>query len=136
VNDGSGTYGVNSGLVNTTKNVVKCGIDTNNKVSLQLTGPTLSTPIGVDYRKLPKLIPGFRFIKSPCDPCTAVNSPPGYTCPFSLTSNDPRPVWMSLWGLQSSAGTTSNVDPSSFPVLKELQNELDNIFPNTGISKK
>jgi hypothetical protein len=150
---GSGSYGINSGLINKSKNIIKCGIDTNNKVSLQMiqdagndgiTGAHKKNMTSVDYNMLPKLVSGFRFINSPCDPCTAVNSPPGYTCPFSLSSNDPSPIWMSLWGLQSSASDVSgsgsdkgskSVDPNKFPILNELKNELDTMFPNTGITQ-
>jgi len=145
-NDGSGTYGIDSGLITKNNNLIRCGIDSNNNVVLQLTenmgndgitGAHKKKTTTLDYNKLPSLLPGFRFINSPCDPCAGVNSPPKYTCPFSLTSKDPSPIWRSLWGLQSSsssATTNTNTDTNSFPLLNELKSELDTLFPNTGIT--
>jgi len=145
-NDGSGTYGIDSGLITKNNNLIRCGIDSNNNVVLQLTenmgndgitGVHKKKTTTLDYNKLPSLLPGFRFINSPCDPCAGVNSPPKYTCPFSLTSKDPSPIWRSLWGLQSSsssATTNTNADTNSFPLLNELKSELDTLFPNTGIT--
>ena len=145
-NDGSGTYGIDSGLITKNNNLIRCGIDSNNNVVLQLTenmgndgitGAHKKKTTTLDYNKLPGLLPGFRFINSPCDPCAGVNSPPKYTCPFSLTSKDPSPIWRSLWGLQSSsssATTNTNTETNSFPLLNELKSELDTLFPNTGIT--
>jgi len=105
---GSGTYGINSGLITKTNNLIKCGMNSNNIVSLQevlsegndgITGVHKKKTIPLDYNKLPSLLSGFRFINSPCDPCVALNSPPNYSCPFSLTDKNPSPVWADLWGL-------------------------------------
>jgi hypothetical protein len=145
-NDGSGTYGINSGLITKNNNLIRCGIDSNNNVVLQqtenmgndgITGAHKKKTSTLDYNKLPSLVPGFRFINSPCDPCAGVNSPPKYTCPFSLTSKDPSPIWRSLWGLQSSsssANENANANPKSFPLLAELKSELNTLFPETGIT--
>jgi hypothetical protein len=145
-NDGSGTYGIDSGLITKNNNLIRCGIDSNNNVVLQqtenmgndgITGAHKKKTTTIDYNKLPSLLPGFRFINSPCDPCAGVNSPPKYTCPFSLTSKDPSPIWRSLWGLQSSSSSASsneNVNPNSFPLLNELKSELNTLFPETGIT--
>jgi hypothetical protein len=145
-NNGSGTYGIDSGLITKNNNLIRCGIDSNNNVVLQqtenmgndgITGVHKKKTTTLDYNKLPSLIPGFRFIGSPCDPCSALNSPPKYTCPFSLTSKDPSPIWKSLWGLQSSSSNTNsneNTDPNSFPILNELKSELNTLFPETGIT--
>jgi len=145
-NNGSGTYGIDSGLITKNNNLISCGIDSNNNVVLQqtenmgndgITGAHIKKTNKIDYNKLPSLLPGFRFIGSPCDPCSALNSPPKYTCPFSLTSKDPSPIWKSLWGLQSSSSNTNsneNTDPNSFPILNELKSELNTLFPETGIT--
>jgi hypothetical protein len=145
-NDGSGTYGIDSGLITKNNNLIRCGIDSNNNVVLQqtenmgndgITGAHKKKTSTLDYNKLPSLLPGFRFINSPCDPCAGVNSPPKYTCPFSLTSKDPSPIWRSLWGLQSSsssATTNTNTDTNSFPLLNELKSELNTLFPETGVT--
>lgn len=145
-NDGSGTYGIDSGLITKNNNLIRCGIDSNNNVVLQqtenmgndgITGAHIKKTNKIDYNKLPSLLPGFRFIGSPCDPCSALNSPPKYTCPFSLTSKDPSPIWASLWRLQTSssnANSNSNTNTNSFPILNELKSELNTLFPETGIT--
>ena len=45
-------------------------------------------------------IPGFHFIKEPCNPCVALDN--NYTCPFQIvTKNDNHvsEIWKNLWGL-------------------------------------
>jgi len=142
---GSGTYGINSGLITKSKNLIRCGIDKNSKTVLQqtenlgndgITGAHKKRTRTLDYNLLPNLLPGFRFINSPCDPCEAVNYPPQYSCPFSLTSNDPSPIWQSLWRLQSSGSSINKNSSNKFPILRELQSELNIMFPKTGITMK
>jgi len=148
-NTGSGTFGINSGLITKSNNLIRCGIDSNNKVSLQeiqslgndgITGAHKKKTTTLDYKKLPSLIPGFRFIGSPCDPCAAVDSPPKYTCPFSLTSKDPSPIWASLWKLKTKINNSENAhinaDKTQFPLLLELKSELNKAFPETGVKEK
>jgi hypothetical protein len=144
-NNGSGTYGVNSGLVSQKSTLIRCGLDKNNKVVLQqtedmgndgITGAHNKVVTSLDYNKLPSLIKGFRFIKSPCDPCVALNSPSQYTCPFSLTSSNPSPIWESLWGLQSSVEKVdqdTKIDNTKFPLLSQIKNELNVLLPSTGV---
>jgi len=151
-NNSSGSFGIDSGLITESNNLIRCGIDSNNKVSLQetqnlgddgITGAHIKKTTTLDYKKLPSLIPGFRFIGSPCDPCTAVENPPKYTCPFSLTSYDPSPIWASLWELTAKS-TNKNKnknahihgDKTQFPLLLELKSELNAAFPETGVKPK
>jgi hypothetical protein len=104
-----------------------------------ITGAHNTITSTLDYRKLPDLLPGFRFIESPCDPCVAIDSVPKYTCPFSLTSRDPSPIWSSLWGLPNSAKKIIEhvrEDPKAFPLLAQLKNELNTLMPETGIKPK
>jgi hypothetical protein len=55
----------------------------------------------VDYNNLEDIIPGFSFIKYPCNPCVSIKMNPEYTCPFKLKVKDkPSPissVWQKLW---------------------------------------
>jgi hypothetical protein len=55
----------------------------------------------VDYNDLEQTIPGFKFTNGPCNPCTALNSPPDYSCPFTLKlknkSSSTSSVWNYLW---------------------------------------
>ena len=127
--NGSGTYGVNSGLVTKTNNLIRCGMDPTNKVSLQQIQNTGTNPVTgadkkktttLDFTKLPTLLPGFRFINAPCDPCSALDSPPKYTCAFSLTDKSPSPIWSSLWGVKNPplapAPVASALKPSTPPL--------------------
>jgi hypothetical protein len=128
--NGSGTYGVNSGLVTKTNNLIRCGMDPKNKVSLQqiqnmgtdpITGADKKKTTTLDYTKLPALLPGFRFINAPCDPCSALDSPPKYTCAFSLTDKAPSPIWSSLWGIKNTPLTPApapapSPGPGSLPI--------------------
>jgi hypothetical protein len=120
--NGTGTYGVNSGLVTKTNDLIRCGMGPNNKVSLQqiqnmgtnpITGAEKKKTTALDFTKLPTLLPGFRFINAPCDPCAALDSPPKYTCAFSLTDKVPSPIWTSLWGIKNQPLAPAAVAPPS-----------------------
>ena len=70
-----------------------------------ITGAHVSEISDVDYNQLPKLVKGFKFIKQPCDPCVALNSPADYTCPFSIKKKGHPLIsfaWEKLWGLPAS----------------------------------
>ena len=145
VNNGSGTYGINSGLISKSNDLIRCGVDASENVVLQkiknddndgITGAHKKVTSNLDYNDLPNLLPNFRFINSPCNPCAALNDPPKYTCPFSLTTKDPSPIWQNLWGLQSTASNANAKQHSkAFPILSELQSELNTLFPQTGITR-
>ena len=56
----------------------------------------------VNNEDLPKEIPGFEFIKGPCNPCTALKNPADNSCPFSLNvdgNNEVSPLWKDFWKL-------------------------------------
>lgn len=42
----------------------------------------------VDYNNLENIIPNFRFINKPCNPCNAFKRKPEYSCPFELKLKD------------------------------------------------
>jgi hypothetical protein len=51
---------------------------------------------------IPQETNGFSFIKEPCDPCVALNSPGNFTCPFKINVDGDDSVsfpWKSLWKL-------------------------------------
>lgn len=53
---------------------------------------------------LPKEIPGFSFIKEPCNPCVALDFTPDYSCPFKLNvkgDDTVSYVWSELWKISS-----------------------------------
>jgi hypothetical protein len=118
--DGLGTYAYNSKLVtdetNPKASVIKCdsdfeiNADTNKNIVLKQYQYTGDGSIfrehqekitDVDYNNLEKLVPGFKFLKDPCNPCLALNDPANYSCPFKLDIEDTQegvsPVWSYLW---------------------------------------
>ena len=78
---------------------------------------------------LPSVVPGFKFLGSPCNPCGALNSDADYSCPFSLDIGDGAevsPIWSTLWKSGDGTGTgTGNTE--DFPLLNELKKELDGV---------
>jgi len=114
--NGWGDYAFNSGQITRDNNIVKCGYN-NTVKSSNPSNPSLQeiqymgndgilynhvkkiTP--VDYNNLEKLIPGFTFLREPCDPCQALENPPKYNCPFQLelrgSDNGVSQVWSYLW---------------------------------------
>jgi hypothetical protein len=95
-----------------------------------LNGSLQSQTSSVEDNDLPSLITGFNFLKGPCNPCSALTQPPGYSCPFSIdTGNGPdvSPVWQNLWGLNAGSAAASSAAASSadqFPLLNELKREI------------
>jgi len=111
---GRGTYGINSGLVGNTNDLIQCNRGRLERVhnvgNDGITGAQVNQISNVDYYQLPTLVNGFKFIKEPCNPCVALNAPANYTCPFSLDKQgqkQPSFAWETLWGLP----------PSSIPLL-------------------
>jgi hypothetical protein len=115
---GRGTYGVNSGLIGDNKDIIQC-----NKGKLErihslgndgITGAHVNLATNFDYNQLPNVVKGFSFIKQPCNPCAALNSPAEYTCPFSLDGGKKTAsfAWEKLWGLPETPIPTL---PSGFP---------------------
>ena len=106
---GRGTYGINSGLVGNDNDLIQCNRDKLVRVHSMgndgITGARVSKISDVDYNQLPTLVKGFNFIKQPCNPCAALNSPADYSCPFSIEKKGkplPSFAWEELWGLAAS----------------------------------
>lgn len=109
--NGWGDYAFDSGQITHTDNIIKCGTNKNDKkLSLQqilymgnggILYEHVKKIIPVDYNNLEKLIPGFKFLKKPCNPCEAMEEPANYTCPFQLdiSGSDPgvSDIWKYLW---------------------------------------
>lgn len=56
----------------------------------------------INPEDIPYTMKGFSFIKSPCDPCVALNSPGNYSCPFRINDKGDKSIswaWKSLWKL-------------------------------------
>jgi len=142
---GFGDFAYKSGLAeDRTKDIIKCNISKNTGSKLEritFTGrdgiynaqTKKVTP--VDYNDLENIIPGFKFLNGPCNPCVSMDQPPDYSCPFRLKLKGQPPfissVWQSLWNitdnpLQSRPSFLKEyIDPEKFPILNELQSELN-----------
>lgn len=140
-------------------NVVKCGTDPNTGKAIiekivyngydSINGNLNKTVTVLNNDQLPAEIPGFNFINSPCNPCSALNSPPEYKCPFTLNTgngNEVSPVWNMLWNTDPQqknnggevpqpkegdmavcdmkTGLDKNTGLKCFPMLFELKNEI------------
>jgi len=163
-NTKEGTFLLNGAIIKPTdgmpdniNNLVRCGKDKETgKITMQkvvytgyngVNGSIVSRVTPISNADLPKEVTGFKFLKSECNPCTALDDPADYSCPFSLdVGNGPQSstIWQQLWGLNSSgsmtpgatktdalspASTTSSIYSSSlnkedFPILSQLKDEL------------
>jgi len=95
---GFGSFGYKSGLISKLNDVIKCNIDPyKNNSHLEKTHYTGKGGIfneqtkivtQVDYHDLEREIPGFTFIKQPCNPCKVFDNPSDYSCPFELNIQD------------------------------------------------
>lgn len=94
---GHGDFHYTSGLVPKGEAQIVCN---NNRLSLKSIGQTMPTYSDLDYNLLPGLIPGFKFVKSACDPCVSLKDTPDYSCPFTLGEKPTSSIWRNLWGLE------------------------------------
>lgn len=101
---GRGSYNVSSGLQPFSEgdSIVKCDGNVLQETKYKTRDPIFNTRIyektDLKNQNLEKVIPGFKFTKGSCNPCSALSG--DYSCPFTvdsfgLTSN----VWKHLWGL-------------------------------------
>ena len=159
--NGAGSYAFTSGLISNENNpnikIIKCKSDGSGNYALSqgqyndAQGKQVYSE--VEASDLENIIPGFKFVSQPCNPCVALNSPPNYTCPFTLDlsnnnsqgqpnnlfSNNISKVWQYLWGINtdplqsvpsstSETNTNTNTNPNDFPILSQLQVELNGLF--------
>jgi len=145
-----------SGMPDNINNLVRCGKNKETgKITMQkveytgyngVNGSIVSKVTPIANADIPKQVNGFKFLKSECNPCSALDDPANYSCPFSLdvgNGTEVSEVWQQLWGLNSSGSmtpgatktdalspeTTSSIYPSSlnkenFPILSQLKDEL------------
>jgi len=111
--NGYGAFAYNSGLLeNRSDDTIKCNMKNSNGSTLErikytgrggIFGEQTSSTTDIDYNNLEEIIPGFKFVNGPCNPCGAINENPDYSCPFSIKlKNEPTVisnVWKKLWGL-------------------------------------
>jgi hypothetical protein len=141
---GFGKFGYNSGLIgDLNDDVIKC---TSSSTDSKLEKITYTGKGGifnqqtkkitdVDYNDLENIIPGFTFVNGACNPCGALNENPDYSCPFKLEVKNKPPfissVWQYLWQVKDEplvsqpSFLSENINPDEFPLLSELQTELN-----------
>jgi hypothetical protein len=141
---GGESFMLNTGQ-NLSNDIIKCNMknSTSNPTLERITytgkggiyGEQTSTTNPVDYNDLENIIPGFTFLSKPCNPCGAINETPDYSCPFQLKVKNNSPfisdVWQYLWNINDNplqslpSFLTENINPNEFPLLSELQTELN-----------
>lgn len=143
---GFGDFPYKSGLIEHDKrfDVIKCNMKNPNGGSLErikytgkggIFGEQTSQITDVDYNNLENIIPGFKFLNGPCNPCVAIGEKPNYSCPFQLKVKDKSPfisnVWQTLWNINDNplqslpSFLSENINQNEFPLLSELQSELN-----------
>ena len=131
------TIGHTEGLPENINNVAVCGIDGKgnsilNKVLYTgydgFDGHMIENITPIENKDVPSVVTGFKFLKGDCNPCSALNSPSDYSCPFSLNVGDGQDVstvWKMLWGLNpsgmigQSSGTKEPALNSSFKLIQD-----------------
>ena len=61
-----------------------------------------TTTTTIKNEDIPSQVKGFSFVNGPCNPCSAINDNPDYSCPFKLNmpnGDDISPIWADLWHL-------------------------------------
>ena len=95
-----------------------------------INGSLQSQVTDIKNSDLPSLITGFQFLKGECNPCTALQNPPNYSCPFSINTGngaDVSPIWQNLWSISGSESQPASADSSDtkqFPLLNQLKKEI------------
>jgi hypothetical protein len=151
---GFGNFPYESGLLgNRVDDIIKCNMTNDNNPTLErirytgkggIFGEQTQKVTQVDYNDLEKIIPGFTFLSNPCNPCVAVASNPDYSCPFKLKVKRKSPfisdVWQYLWKINENplesqpSFLNEYINPDQFPLLSELQTELQNQPSDTSSS--
>jgi len=141
---GFGNFPYEAGLIeNRVDDIIKCNMKDEANPSLErirytgkgvIFGEQTEKVTPVDYKDLEKIIPGFTFLNKPCNPCGGIASIPDYSCAYRLRVKNKPPfvsdVWQYLWGINDNplesqpAFLTQNINPNEFPLLSELQTEL------------
>jgi hypothetical protein len=108
---GFGDFGYNSGLIgNLSDDVIRCNLKNENNPHLERIHYTGKGGIfnqqtkkvtPMDYHHLETIIPGFKFLSNPCNPCSSMSAKPDYSCKYELKlKNQPSTissVWNYLW---------------------------------------
>jgi hypothetical protein len=97
-----GDLGISDGMPKNITNTIKCSDNSQYMEKTIYTGINVWNKTKVKPEDIPKEMPGFSFVKNPCNPCAALNSPGDFTCPFKLNYNGNDEIsepWKELWNL-------------------------------------
>ena len=151
---GFGNFPYESGLLgNRVDDIIKCNMKDSNNPTLErirytgkggIFGEQTEKTTPVDYNDLENIIPGFTFLNKPCNPCGAMAEKPDYSCAYRLRVKDKPPfissVWQYLWGINDNplesqpSFLSESINPNEFPLLSELQTELQKQNTNNSSS--
>lgn len=104
--------GVSDGMPKNMNNTLKCSTDDKNNSVLEKTeysgfnlwnGQAKMTKINIEPENIPNEMRGFSFVKSPCNPCVALNSPGDFSCPFKINVKGDDSIsetWKQLWNVE------------------------------------
>lgn len=99
-----GDLGVTEGMPQTVHNTLKCtkkGMEKTTYLNYDLwNGYKNIKKELIESKDIPNVMPGFQFIKEPCNPCGPLESPAKYNCPFTLNikgDNQVSSIWKKLW---------------------------------------
>jgi hypothetical protein len=134
---GEGTYGVESGLISQKQDLIRCnGPSGMQRISYTgaydgITGVRIKTVENLNYVDLPDIVPGFSFLDSPCNPCSALSDDPlnKYRCPFSIARENGNggyyegvgalsDIWKVLWGFGNYFVSSEVQVPSHFAAFR------------------
>lgn len=108
---GGVTIGHPKGMPKNINNTVRCVASPDGDAVLEKTIYTGYNGISGDisYKKsvvpneeLPDLVHGFAYLKGVCNPCSPLNSPPDYSCPFIIdvgNGTEISTIWEKLWNI-------------------------------------
>jgi hypothetical protein len=106
-----GNLGVTDGMPKDVNNTIKCATDKKGKSIMQKqvftkmnlwNGHMDSKTTTLNPEDIPNEMNGFSFVRGPCNPCAALDSPGDFSCPFKLNVKGDDSIsspWKSLWGL-------------------------------------
>lgn len=112
------TIGNTKGLPDNINNIIRCGTsssssssnnNSNNNPTLEkithigydgINGNIIKQITPIENQNIEQQVPGFKFLNGPCNPCTPLNNPQDYSCPFAINVGDGwevSSIWKKMW---------------------------------------
>lgn len=150
-NSKEGSFLINGAVIGHTEdmpdninNLVRCGKDSaTGKLSMQkieytgyngIYGNMNSKVTPVSNSDLPKVVNGFKFLGSDCNPCGALNYPADYSCKFSLNTGngaEVSSVWQKMWGVNAQGVPVPNSESETKSKSKSKSESKPDVVTNT-----